>query len=187
MKTFLNHFTRPPSHPLQEQAVATFVSNSARLVGGAGSGSSFTGYQQDQQQTENQQYISGVTTWNSIVVCTGANACGKVSHLDFLIPCFLMFSKECLFKAGTSTLFVRNAKLPTEFTDCHHSNHEPDRMVRLSASFCFHLTCMTASCLLSLLHLALWIRSLRAYKLESRFQRLFYYLIHVNCSRPFLF
>jgi hypothetical protein len=62
-------------HPLQEQAVDTFVSNSASLVGGAGTNSQFAGYR-DQQQTD------GTLTWNSVVVCTGANACGKVSPLQ---------------------------------------------------------------------------------------------------------
>lgn len=49
-----------------------FVPNSARLVGGVGIDSQFSGYQGDQQQT------GGSTTWNSVVICMGANACGKV-------------------------------------------------------------------------------------------------------------
>jgi hypothetical protein len=62
-------------HPLQELAVDTFVPNSARLAGGAGVELSVTEYKEDQQQTQ------GTKKWNSVVVCTGANACGKVNHL----------------------------------------------------------------------------------------------------------
>ncbi|KIM89101.1 hypothetical protein PILCRDRAFT_211886 [Piloderma croceum F 1598] len=68
-------------HPLQEQAVDTFVPNSASLVGGAGTNSQFAGYR-DQQQTD------CTTTWNSVVVCTGANACGKSVYLK-QIGCFV--------------------------------------------------------------------------------------------------
>ncbi|KAF7977709.1 hypothetical protein HWV62_2978 [Athelia sp. TMB] len=58
-------------HPLQELAVDIFVPNPARLVGGAGNGSYFSGYDEDIQDHE-------ITNWNSVMVCTGSNACGKV-------------------------------------------------------------------------------------------------------------
>jgi hypothetical protein len=63
------------SHPLQEQAVDTFVPNSSRLVGGAGEGSPFSGYMENDAQPD------ASTKWNSVVLCTGANACGKVRCL----------------------------------------------------------------------------------------------------------
>jgi DNA mismatch repair ATPase MutS len=52
-------------HPLQEQVVDTFVPNDAHMIGGAGIGSSPT-----MPDDHNQ--------WNSVLLCTGANACGKV-------------------------------------------------------------------------------------------------------------
>lgn len=58
-------------HPLQEQVEDTFVPNSCRLVGGAGVGSTFDGYEEEQHDGE-------ITDWNSVALCTGANACGKV-------------------------------------------------------------------------------------------------------------
>lgn len=60
-------------HPLQEQVVDTFVPNDAFLVGAAGLGSY-------PRAREDEDYSSGEGTLlgNSIVVCTGANACGKV-------------------------------------------------------------------------------------------------------------
>lgn len=52
-------------HPLQERVLDTFVPNDARLIGGAGIGA--TPDRPDDEQ------------WNSVLLCTGANACGKVS------------------------------------------------------------------------------------------------------------
>lgn len=61
-------------HPLQEQVEDTFVPNSCRLVGGAGVGSQleFDGY------GEEEYHDGQITDWNSVALCTGANACGKV-------------------------------------------------------------------------------------------------------------
>ena len=59
-------------HPLQEQVEDTFVPNSCRLVGGAGVGSQFDGY------GEEEHHDDQITDWNSVALCTGANACGKV-------------------------------------------------------------------------------------------------------------
>lgn len=50
-----------PRHPLQEQVVDTFVSNDAFVVGGRG-----ISVDNDEEGT-------------SILLCTGANACGKVN------------------------------------------------------------------------------------------------------------
>ena len=52
-------------HALHEQVVDTFVPNDARLLGGAGIGTDV-----DPPDSTNQ--------WNSVLLCTGANACGKV-------------------------------------------------------------------------------------------------------------
>ncbi|KAF9019023.1 hypothetical protein BDZ89DRAFT_1103526 [Hymenopellis radicata] len=56
-------------HPLQEQVVDTFVPNDARIVGGSCHPSEFASSDDSMDTTSD---------WNSIVLCTGANACGKV-------------------------------------------------------------------------------------------------------------
>lgn len=61
-------------HPLQEQVEDTFVPNSCRLVGGVGIGSIFDGYQKANYEAD------VITEWNSVALCTGANACGKVRY-----------------------------------------------------------------------------------------------------------
>ncbi|KIK07942.1 hypothetical protein K443DRAFT_128726 [Laccaria amethystina LaAM-08-1] len=59
-------------HPLHEQVVDTFVPNDARIMGGAGAGSS-------------PNTPDNIEQWNSVILCTGANACGKVTtNLDIL-------------------------------------------------------------------------------------------------------
>lgn len=71
-------------HPLQEQTVDIFVPNDILIVGGAGSASCpaihGNGDDSDHAFEEN-------TVGNSVVICTGANACGKVREsLGFLFP-----------------------------------------------------------------------------------------------------
>lgn len=58
-------------HPLQEQVVDTFVPNDAHLAGGSGNRSVVVG---DEETNESEE-------WNSVVLCTGANACGKSVYL----------------------------------------------------------------------------------------------------------
>ncbi|KAG5352096.1 hypothetical protein C0989_003895 [Termitomyces sp. Mn162] len=58
-------------HPLQEQVIDTFVPNDALLVGGTGSGPTF----------RNGKDISDSEQQNSVLLCTGANACGKVRKI----------------------------------------------------------------------------------------------------------
>lgn len=58
-------------HPLQEQILDTFVPNDARLVGGVGLGM----FYDDDSGSE----VGLEAVWSSVVLCTGANACGKVS------------------------------------------------------------------------------------------------------------
>ena len=61
-------------HPLQEQTVDTFVPNDILVVGGAGIGSSPVVHGEgDDLMSE-----GSVRQGNSVVICTGANACGKV-------------------------------------------------------------------------------------------------------------
>ncbi|OCH92840.1 hypothetical protein OBBRIDRAFT_725988 [Obba rivulosa] len=60
-------------HPLQELVVDTFVPNDAFVIEGAGLGSD-AAPNTDRDVLEEQKY-------NSIVVCTGANACGKSVYL----------------------------------------------------------------------------------------------------------
>lgn len=84
------NWAKPSSrHPLHEQILDTFVANDARLVGGAGLGVTLE-LPEDGEE------------WNSVLLCTGANACGKVGcrsssslhDADQL---------ECLYETGGST------------------------------------------------------------------------------------
>ncbi|KAI6042638.1 DNA mismatch repair protein MutS, partial [Pisolithus marmoratus] len=60
-------------HPLQELAVDAFVPNDARLVGGAGFGQSYV--------PDHASNAADGLPFNSVVLCTGANACGKSVYL----------------------------------------------------------------------------------------------------------
>ncbi|KAI0688883.1 DNA mismatch repair protein MutS [Earliella scabrosa] len=62
-------------HPLQELAVSTFVPNDTYLIGGAGIGATL------ERDDEDENDDSQVHIRNSIMVCTGANACGKSVYL----------------------------------------------------------------------------------------------------------
>ena len=67
---------------MQELVVDTFVPNDALIVGGAGLGISLQGVTDDDEDSSNE---STHHSKNSVVVCTGANACGKVpSSEDFV-------------------------------------------------------------------------------------------------------
>ena len=68
-------------HPLQEQTVDTFVPNDILIVGGAGIGSC------PAVHGEGDDLMSeGSVRGNSVVICTGANACGKVKKPRSLVP-----------------------------------------------------------------------------------------------------
>ncbi|KAG1801295.1 DNA mismatch repair protein MutS [Suillus subaureus] len=58
-------------HPLQEQVVDIFVPNNAQLLAGIGFGDS----------AEPQTEVDNPPMYSSIVLCTGANACGKSVYL----------------------------------------------------------------------------------------------------------
>ncbi len=60
-------------HPLQEQTVDTFVPNDILVVGGAGIGS-YPAVHGEGDDLMSEGSLRG----NSVVICTGANACGKV-------------------------------------------------------------------------------------------------------------
>lgn len=75
-------------HPLYETVVDTFVPNDTHLIGGAG-------FNSDVAQTDNKQQ------WNSVLLCTGANACGKVSFHHLAALRFSLVALECLYETGT--------------------------------------------------------------------------------------
>lgn len=64
------HLSSYVRHPLQEQILDTFVPNDARLVGGVGFGMCY--------EDDSSADVGAEATWGSVVLCTGANACGKV-------------------------------------------------------------------------------------------------------------
>jgi len=69
---------RSRSHPLQEQVLDTFVPNDTRVAGGIAIGSAPTKRYGPAECTSD----GDEDAWNSVVLCTGANACGKVNLLD---------------------------------------------------------------------------------------------------------
>ena len=63
-------------HPLQELVVDTFVPNDVRMAGG-GSTDARIPFDDGEDATDSGED----DVMNSIVICTGANACGKVKQL----------------------------------------------------------------------------------------------------------
>ena len=61
-------------HPLQEQVVDAFVPNGILLVGGGGNGSCAV-------VDDDMEHVEGTLMGNSVMICTGANACGKSVYL----------------------------------------------------------------------------------------------------------
>ncbi|KZP31496.1 hypothetical protein FIBSPDRAFT_907696 [Athelia psychrophila] len=88
-------------HPLQELAVDIFVPNPARLVGGAGNGSYFPGYQEDTQERND-----AIVNWNSVMICTGSNACGKSVYMKQIALIQYMSQIGCFVPAESATLGV---------------------------------------------------------------------------------
>lgn len=78
-------------HPLQELVVDTFVPNDIFLIGG----DIVDLIPEDDENTRER---------NSIVICTGANACGKVCPMSkpFSILSSLTQFAECILEAGWS-------------------------------------------------------------------------------------
>ncbi|KAJ6508696.1 muts domain V-domain-containing protein [Mycena sanguinolenta] len=83
-------------HPLQEQVVDTFVPNDAHLAGGSGNRSVLVG---DEATNEAEE-------WNSIVVCTGANACGKSVYLKQVALIQYMAQIGCFVPAESAMLGI---------------------------------------------------------------------------------
>jgi hypothetical protein len=84
-------------HPLQEQTVDTFVPNDILIVGGAGIGSC------PAVHGEGDDLMSeGSVRGNSVVICTGANACGKVKKPRSWFPSELMHASNVFMNDGQS-------------------------------------------------------------------------------------
>ncbi|KAJ7459929.1 DNA mismatch repair protein MutS [Mycena latifolia] len=83
-------------HPLQEQVVDTFVPNDAHLAGGSGNRSVVVG---DEATSEAEE-------WNSVVLCTGANACGKSVYLKQVALIQYMAQIGCFVPAESATLGI---------------------------------------------------------------------------------
>ncbi|KAH9932680.1 DNA mismatch repair protein MutS [Epithele typhae] len=66
-------------HPLQELVVDTFVPNDAFLAGGSGIGATGEVFYQDDALDEEVQCPR-----RSVVICTGANACGKIALIQYM-------------------------------------------------------------------------------------------------------
>ncbi|PBK97772.1 hypothetical protein ARMGADRAFT_1044451 [Armillaria gallica] len=82
-------------HPLQEQVVDTYVPNDAHLTGGF--------YDPSDLLSDNTR--SSDKTWNSVVLCTGANACGKSVFLKQIA--MIQFMAQVYFvPADSATLGV---------------------------------------------------------------------------------
>ncbi|KAI0246737.1 DNA mismatch repair protein MutS [Lactifluus subvellereus] len=67
-------------HPLQEQTVDTFVANDVLIFGGAGI-DSYPAIHDEDDALMSEGSILG----NSVLICTGANACGKSVYLKQII------------------------------------------------------------------------------------------------------
>lgn len=88
----------PNRHPLQEQVVDTFVPNDILVKGGLG-----VGVEQDEDISSEHDETSFMRE-TSVVILTGANACGKVrygSPLTERTP--IVSTTECLPQAGYSS------------------------------------------------------------------------------------
>ncbi|KAI9443370.1 muts domain V-domain-containing protein [Lactarius indigo] len=89
-------------HPLQEQTVDTFVPNDVFLIGGAGIES-----YADIHGEEDDLMSEGSTPGNSVLVCTGANACGKSVYLKQIALIQLMAQVgHCFVPAESATLGI---------------------------------------------------------------------------------
>ncbi|EFI27156.1 DNA mismatch repair protein Msh5 [Coprinopsis cinerea okayama7 len=80
-------------HPLHEQILDAFVANDARLVGGAGLNSQPEGLEDEDD-------------WNSILLCTGANACGKSVYMKQIALIQIMAQIGCFVPAERATLGI---------------------------------------------------------------------------------
>ncbi|KAF8827642.1 hypothetical protein HHX47_DHR4000349 [Lentinula edodes] len=89
-------------HPLQELVVDTFVPNDARITGGDGHFSIFT----DTSEADTQLEENHLKLWNSVLLCTGANACGKSVYLKQIALIQYMAQIGCFVPAEAATLGI---------------------------------------------------------------------------------
>ncbi|KAJ3876937.1 DNA mismatch repair protein MutS [Lentinula edodes] len=89
-------------HPLQELVVDTFVPNDARITGGGGHFSIFT----DTSEADTQLEENHLKLWNSVLLCTGANACGKSVYLKQIALIQYMAQIGCFVPAEAATLGI---------------------------------------------------------------------------------
>ncbi|KAE9400467.1 hypothetical protein BT96DRAFT_965335 [Gymnopus androsaceus JB14] len=89
-------------HPLQEMVVDTFVPNDARVTGGDGRFSMFTNSSEEDAVSDEDSSKS----WNSVLLCTGANACGKSVYLKQVALIQYMAQIGCFVPAEAATLGI---------------------------------------------------------------------------------
>jgi hypothetical protein len=106
----------PLSHPLVEQWADLFVPNDTHAVGGSVVYSQAEGRSNGASDADMNTGAQGAA---SVVICTGANACGKVSSKYDLISSVLWLRivsfQECLFEAGT-VLMIKQLPCSILFT-----------------------------------------------------------------------
>ncbi|TFY80471.1 hypothetical protein EWM64_g3537 [Hericium alpestre] len=89
-------------HPLQEQVVNTFVPNDTLLVGGAGIDAVTT----VRRDVDDDESLDGTTFGNSVMICTGANACGKSVYLKQVALIQFMAQVRQLDVPACSTMLI---------------------------------------------------------------------------------
>ncbi|TDL23286.1 hypothetical protein BD410DRAFT_176959 [Rickenella mellea] len=95
---------RQGRHPLQEQVVDTFVPNDIFMRGGMGIGVS--SYDHDDGSDGTSHSDSTTTNRRSVIICTGANACGKSVYLKQTALIQFMAQIGCFVPAESATLGV---------------------------------------------------------------------------------
>ena len=105
------------SHPLQEQVVDIFVPNDIHLAGGRGSGIDTEAINSDDEETaEDTPTRKLIDTARSVLICTGANACGKVELNSYLYRVAHQNYLERLSETGAFIrAFARCCKISTRF------------------------------------------------------------------------